>query len=129
VSQRAAVIAVVDDEECVCRAIKRLFNSAGFDVVTFTGGAAFLEYLEKGQVDCAVVDLHMPHLSGIDVQIKLTQTGRRVPVVIVTGHDTAESHRRVMDAGAVAYLRKPADDRALVDAVEMGINRYKSTGN
>ena len=123
------MIAVVDDEECVCRAMKRLFNSAGFDVVTFSGGAAFLEFVETGQVDCAIVDLHMPNLSGIDVQLKLSQAGKRVPVVIVTGQDTSESRRRVMEAGAVAYLRKPADDRSLVEAVETGIRRGKVVGN
>ena len=122
------MIAVVDDEICVCRAMERLFKSAGFDVVTFTGGAAFLQFVETKKVDCAIVDLHMPQLSGIDVQLKLAQSGKRVPVVIVTGQDTTESQRRVMDAGAVAYLRKPADDRSLVEAVEKGISQYKTSG-
>jgi FixJ family two-component response regulator len=116
----------VDDEACVCKALERLLKSAGFDVVTFTGGAPFLKFVETGRVDCAIVDLHMPHLSGLDVQLKLGNAGKRVPVVVVTGQDTPESYRSVMDAGAVAYLRKPADDQALVEAVEKGISRNNS---
>ena len=125
-TQKPPLIAVVDDEACVCKALERLLKSAGFDVVTFTGGAPFLKFVETGRVDCAILDLHMPHLSGLDIQLKLGEAGKRVPVVVVTGQDTPESHQKVMDAGAVAYLRKPADDEALVEAVEKGISRNNS---
>ena len=116
------MIAVVDDEISVCRAMDRLLRSAGFQVVTFTHGAAFLAYVETQKVDCAVLDLHMPQMGGTEIQSRLRDAGKRVPVVVVTGQDTPESYRRVMDAGAVAYLRKPADEAALVEAVERGIS-------
>ena len=118
------MIAIVDDEISVCRALERLFKSAGFNVVTFTEGLSFLKFVETTRVDCAVVDLHMPQLSGIDVQMRISQSGKRVPVVIMTGQDTPESRRRALDAGAVAYLRKPADDETLVDAVTAGIAKF-----
>jgi len=121
------LIAIVDDETSVCRAMERLFKSAGFNVVTFTEGAAFLKFVETARVDCAIVDLHMPQLSGLDVQMKIIQSGKRVPVVIMTGQDTPESQRRAIDAGAVAYLRKPADCQALVEAVNAGIEKFHAS--
>jgi len=120
------LIAIVDDEVRVCRAMERLLRSAGFDVVTFNEGAEFLNFVESKQVDCAILDLHMPQMSGHDVQLRLGLTGRQVPVVIVTGQDSPESQQRAMTAGAVAYLRKPMDDTVLVAAVLRGIGQGRS---
>jgi FixJ family two-component response regulator len=116
-----ALIAVVDDEDPVRRALKRLFCSAGLNVETFASGAAFLNSLPQGVPDCVVLDLHMARLNGFEVQARLAHAGIRVPVVVITGHDTPESRQRVMDAGASAYLRKPVDDQALLDAVSAAI--------
>ena len=124
-SNRPALVAVVDDEESVCRALQRLFRSAGFGVETFTNSATFLTGLESRKPDCLVLDLHMPRMSGFDVQARLAEMGARVPVVILTGHDTPEAHDRAMAGGASAYLRKPADDHALLDAVNAAIGKAK----
>jgi FixJ family two-component response regulator len=123
VAQRPSLIAVVDDESSVCRALERLLQSAGFDVVTFTHGAAFLQSLEARQPDCLIVDLHMSPMSGFELQSRLGQMAQRIPVVIITGHDTPESNQRVMDAGAAAYLRKPVDDQVLIDTVTAAIEK------
>jgi FixJ family two-component response regulator len=116
-----ALIAVVDDEDPVRRALKRLFCSAGLNVETFASGAAFLNSLAQSVPDCVVLDLHMARLNGFEVQARLAHAGIRVPVVVITGHDTPESRQRVLDAGASAYLRKPVDDQALLDAVTAAI--------
>jgi FixJ family two-component response regulator len=65
-----------------------------------------------------VLDLHMPDVDGFEIQSRMTKAGSTVPVVVVTGYDTSESRSRVMAGGAVAYLRKPVDDQALLDAIE-----------
>jgi FixJ family two-component response regulator len=111
----------VDDECSVCRAFERLLQSAGFDVVTFTHGGDFLESLKARQPDCLVLDLHMSPMSGFELQSRLGQSASRIPIVIITGHDTQESYERVMDAGAAAYLRKPVDDQVLIDTVVAAI--------
>ncbi|HKA36687.1 MAG TPA: response regulator [Thermoanaerobaculia bacterium] len=108
------MVAVVDDEESVRRALARLFRSAGLDVETYASGAAFLESLDTHSPDCVLLDLHMPSLNGFDVQARL---GKRVPVIVLTGHDTGESYKRAILAGAAAYLRKPVDDRTLLDTI------------
>jgi FixJ family two-component response regulator len=121
VAENPSLVAIVDDESSVCRALERLLQSAGFDVVTFTHGDDFLESLNTRRPDCLVLDIHMAPMSGFELQLRLSQTAPRIPSVIITGHDTPESYQRVMDAGAAAYLRKPVDDQALIDVVVAAI--------
>jgi FixJ family two-component response regulator len=109
-----SLIAVVDDEESVCRALERLLRSVGFDVATFASGAAFLESDGRWRAACVVLDVHMPGLSGIDVQARLSAAAQEVPVVVITGRDSEEVRERALAAGAAAYLRKPVDDQTLL---------------
>jgi FixJ family two-component response regulator len=111
------LVAVVDDEEPVRRALERLFRSAGLETETFASGGAMLDDLPRRQPDCVVLDLHMPGMSGFDLQQALDSFTPRIPVVVLTGHDTPETFARAMGAGAAAYLRKPVDGDALLSAV------------
>lgn len=115
------LIAVVDDEESVRIAIRRLLRSASMNAETFSSGAEFLDSIKEHQPDCVVLDLHMPQVNGFGVQARLAETGSRVPVVIITGHDSTESRERALAAGAAAYLRKPVDDQALLDAIQQAV--------
>ena len=67
--------------------------------------------------DCIVLDLHMPQVGGFAVQPRLAEAGIRLPTVIITGQDTDEARERALAGGAAAYLRKPVDDQALLDAI------------
>ena len=120
-SKTPPLVAIVDDEECVCRALHRLLRAAGFGVLMFGSGAAFLESLGSGRPDCLVLDVHMPGMSGFDVQARLRELGETLPVVVLTGHDTPQHRNRAIEGGASAYLRKPADDRTLLDAVAVAL--------
>ena len=116
------LLAVVDDDSEVRVALTRLVSSAGFAVETFASGAEFLRSIEDHEPDCVVLDLHMPEMSGFDVQGALASNGHAaVPVVVITGHDTPESHARAVQLGARAYLRKPVDDEALLSAIGAAI--------
>jgi two-component system response regulator FixJ len=112
-----ALVAVVDDEESVRRALERLLRSAGFAVETFASGAEFLRGVPEHLPACVVLDLHMSDLSGLDVQVLLQRSGFRIPVVVITGFDTPETRMRVIKYGAKAYLRKPVDDKLLLAAI------------
>jgi FixJ family two-component response regulator len=120
-----SLIAVVDDEEPVCRALERLLRSVGFEVETFASGAAFLESRGRWRADCVVLDVHLPGLSGWDVQAHLAEAAQDVPVVVITGRDSDEARERTLAAGAAAYLRKPVDDQTLLStlAAAMAANR------
>ena len=127
-SKPRLLIAVVDDEEAVRTALRRLLRSASLDVETFSSGAEFLESVKEHQPDCVVLDLHMPQVNGFAVQARLAEVGSRVPIVIITGHDSSESRERALAGGAAAYLRKPVDDRALLEAIQQAVSPNSREG-
>ena len=86
-------------------------------------GAEFLHSVDDHEPDCVVLDLHMPGMSGFDVQGALAVAHAGVPVVVITGHDTPESRTRALRLGAKAYLCKPVDDEALLSAIGTAIDR------
>lgn len=113
----AKLLAVVDDDADVRVALTRLVSSAGFAVETYACGAAFLQAIDDHEPDCLVLDLHMPEMSGFDVQGALAVGHAAVPVVVITGHDTPESRARALKLGAKFYLCKPVNDEALLAAI------------
>ena len=115
------LIAVVDDEESVRKALWRLLISAGLDCAVFASGREFLDSLRTNVPDCVVLDLHMPGLTGLDVARELQSATVRVPAIIITAHDQAGTRSQCLSAGAAAYLRKPFDDQALLDEVVRAI--------
>lgn len=117
----ARLLAVVDDDDDVRVALRRLVSSAGFAVETYASGAEFLHSVDDHEPDCVVLDLHMPEMSGFQVQGALAQHHANVPVVIITGHDTPEARTRALRLGAKAYLCKPVDGEALLSAIGAAI--------
>lgn len=116
------LIAVVDDEESVRRALGRLIRSAGFGVETYASGVELMQSLQRHRPDCVVMDLRMPVINGFDLQVALTRSGTGVPVVIITGDDSAGSRERTLGQGARAYLRKPVDDAMLIEAIQNALH-------
>jgi len=112
---RTPVVAVVDDEQPVRRALQRLLRASGFDVRLFATGSDFMSHLEG--IECVILDLHLPGMSGFEVQEALTERGASLPVVVLTGNDTPANRARSLANGAHAYLCKPVDDKVLLDAL------------
>lgn len=120
------LIAVVDDDESVCRAIKRLVRSLGMDADTFISGQSFIDLMEAMpslRVDCLVLDVQMPNLNGLEVQKRLAKSGSRIPVIFITAHDDLGIRERALEGGAVAFLRKPFDDDLLVRTLREALKR------
>jgi FixJ family two-component response regulator len=113
----APLLAVVDDDADVRVALTRLVSSAGFAVETFASGVDFLKSVDDHEPACVVLDLHMPEVSGFDIQAALARDHTRVPVVVITGHDTVENRTRALRLGARSYLCKPVDGDALLAAI------------
>jgi FixJ family two-component response regulator len=120
-SERGALLAVVDDDADVRVALTRLVTSAGFAVETFACGSDFLKSVDDHEPDCVVLDLHMAEVNGFDVQVALGRHHPRVPIVVITGHDTAENRTRAFRLGAKSYLCKPVDGDALLAAIDDAI--------
>jgi FixJ family two-component response regulator len=121
VSKKPPLIAVVDDDAFVRKALERLIGSAGLSVESFGSGAEFLRSADDHQPDCVVLDLHMADMSGFEVQSRLARAHPCVPVVVITGHDTPESRSRSLGGGAKSYLCKPIDDETLLKAIDAAI--------
>src|SRR6185436_7018061 len=117
------MISVVDDEESVRKALHRLLGAAGFDVQTCASGCEFLESLELleslklKRPDCVVLDLHMPGLSGLEVQQRLVHRNLKLPVIMMTGCDDPGLREQARKAGVKAYLTKPLEERTLLEAI------------
>jgi FixJ family two-component response regulator len=120
-------IAVVDDDESVLKALKRLLRAANLDADTFASGREFLDSLPAQVPDCIVLDLHMPGMNGLDIQRQLARGALRVPIVVITGHDEPQTRAQCLSAGAAAYLRKPLDDEALLDAIHRAAGVARSS--
>ena len=113
-----AVIAVIDDEESVCKGLERLLRSAGLTAKTFLTGADFLRFLETGRPDCVVLDLNMMPMNGFTVLKCLALKRSKLPVIVITGDDSEENYEHAMNQGVAAFLRKPVDGQVLLDAID-----------
>ena len=102
-------------------ALRWFLRAANLDTEAFPSGAAFLESLKSHQPDCVVLDIDMPEMDGFAVQARLMEMGIGLPVVVITGRDSAESRERALASGASAYLPKPADGQTLLDAITTAI--------
>ena len=114
-------IAVVDDEEAIRKALKRLLRAAGLEAEGYANGQAFLDAAADRSPDCVLLDLHMPTMSGEQLLPKIRRMAGRPPVIVITGHDTPETRDKCLAAGAAAYLRKPLDDRLLLNAISAAL--------
>jgi two-component system response regulator FixJ len=95
----------------------RLISSAGFATETFVSGAEFMQAARDRLPGCVVLDLHMPEMSGFEVQQLLREAKAQVPVLIITGLDTAEARSEALALGVRAYLAKPVDGEVLLEAI------------
>ena len=125
-------IAIVDDDESVCRAIKRLVRSLGMDADTFTSGQEFigaLEAMPSVDVDCVVLDVQMPHMNGMAVNEHLAGLNSRLPVIFITAYDEPGARERALAGGAVAFLRKPFNDELLIETLRIALERGARNGS
>jgi FixJ family two-component response regulator len=116
------MIAIVDDDDAVRRAIMSLVRSLGYDVSAFSSAEAFLESEQIKDTSCLVTDLQMPGLSGIDLQDRLIADGYRIEVIFLTGYPDENVRTRAIKAGAVAFLTKPCDGNHLLGCLENALS-------
>jgi FixJ family two-component response regulator len=117
--EESFTVFVVDDDESIRRALKRLLGSGGYHVATFGSAEHFLESSSVMRHGCLVLDIRLPGISGLDLYERLPTTPKRYPVIFMTAHDNPQWRERARAAGAIAYLRKPFDQQSLLDAVRL----------
>ena len=120
------LIAIVDDDESVCRAVRRLVRSLSMDAETFTSGKQFLDLVDampSFQPACLVLDVQMPEMNGLEVQNRLALSGNKIPVIFITAHDEVGVREKALAGGAQAFLRKPFNDELLVKTLREALKR------
>jgi FixJ family two-component response regulator len=125
-NNRKPLIAIVDDDESVCRAVRRLVRSVAMDAETFRSGQDFLDLLDampSFQPDCLILDVQMPGMNGLGVQDRLAKSGHTVPVIFITAHDEVGVREKALAAGAIAFLRKPFNDELLIKTLHEALKR------
>jgi FixJ family two-component response regulator len=113
----AARVFVVDDDASVRKSLGRVITAAGYTVELFASAQEFLACAPPTGPCCLVLDVRMPGVTGLDLQKTLAEAVHRVPVVFVTGHGDISMSVTALKGGAVDFLTKPFDKKALLDAI------------
>jgi FixJ family two-component response regulator len=116
------VVCIVDDDASLRRSLRNLLTSVGFRVETFHSAEAFLDSVHRQNAGCMVLDLRMAGMSGLELLKYLAATGSPIPVIILTAHGDEDTRARTLEAGAVAFLKKPFQSAALVEAVRSALS-------
>ena len=124
-----AYVAIVDDEEPVRKALKRLLCASGLEAEAYAGGKEVLAATAVRAPDCVVLDLHMPGMSGLQVLHALRSAKSPLPAVVITAYDEPATREQCLAAGAAAYLRKPLDERLLLNAISANVKRIPKESN
>jgi FixJ family two-component response regulator len=111
-------VAIVDDDPSVLKALARLLRARAYEVKTYKSARDFLGTLPDGLPECLIADLHMPEMTGLELQLDLTRKGVYIPTIIITAHNESDARVRCELAGAVAFLSKPIQDTSLLTAIE-----------
>jgi FixJ family two-component response regulator len=117
---------VVDDDESIRRALKRLLKVHGYHVITFESAEDFLASRWLHAEGCIILDMRLPGMSGQELHEKLSLSKQAHPVIFMTAHDTAQSAKWASKTDAVAYLRKPFDQQTLLDALHLAATLAKA---
>jgi FixJ family two-component response regulator len=119
----APLVAVLDDDPSICKALDRLLRSVSFRVACFGAAQDFLASNLVNQVNCLILDIRLPRVSGLDFQNQLIAAGIKIPIIFMTGHGDIPMSVRAMKAGAVDFLAKPFRDQDMLDAVAAAVER------
>jgi FixJ family two-component response regulator len=112
------LVIVVDDDSGILRGLKRLLREHGFDSRLFQSARAFEDCDDLDQAICAVLDIQLDGVSGIEIRHRLTLAGISLPVIYITANDSDSIRAAAMESGCLAYLTKPFPAKSLIEPIE-----------
>ena len=112
------LVHIVDDDEAIRHSVGFMLRKAGLEVLIYESGTLFLKAAHRNFKGCVLLDVRMPGLDGLEVQQRLSDAGIALPVIMLTGHGDIPLAVRAIKAGAVAFLEKPFERSALLEAIE-----------
>jgi FixJ family two-component response regulator len=116
---------LVDDDAAVCRSLARLLKAVGYRASVFNSPEEFLRHYREEGPACLVLDMHLPGITGLELQRTLTAAGRSLPIVFITGHGDVPTSVQAMKGGAVDFLPKPFLDEDLLKSVGQALDRSR----
>ena len=120
------IVFIIDDDSLYRASTERLVRSVGFRVQSFESAREFLRTRRPNVASCLLLDVRMPGVSGLDLQLELAKTGLQIPIIFVTGHGDIPMSVQAMKVCAVEFLVKPFRDQALLDAINQAIARDRA---
>ena len=120
--KRKPVVAIVDDDQSVRDGLSDLVNSMGFDSETFERPEHFLQCDNLNRTSCLITDVRMPGMTGLELHDRLVAAGKRIPTIMITAFPKEGDQQRAARAGIVCYLRKPFDERQLLDCITSALD-------
>jgi two-component system, LuxR family, response regulator FixJ len=118
---RQPTVFIVDDDAAVRDSLSLLMLSANLAAETFAGAQEFLEQVTLDRPGCLILDVRMPHVDGLELQRRLAERGSRLPVIMLSGHGDIPMAVQALRAGALDFIPKPFDSKALLTRVREGI--------
>lgn len=115
------VICIVDDDRWARGGLRDLIASLGYIARCFESAEQFIESGAVESASCVITDLHMPGLSGLDLQSRLRSEGYRTPIIFVTAYPSEMHRSRAFEYGALGFLTKPYNEQSLVDCIKLAI--------
>jgi len=117
------IVMIVDDDESIRRAARRLIKSYGFPVETFASAEDFLSSGRLHETACLVLDVQMPGLNGLELQSRLITDGHQVPIIFITAFNDENARAQALKAGALCYLVKPFEEADLLNSINIALQR------
>ena len=125
--EKPLTVLVVDDDESVRRAMRRLLMSNGYRVRTFESAEDLLLSSLVCDKACLLLDIRLPGISGLELYTKIAASGVKCPVIFMTAHDDSQWPDKTKEAGAVAFLRKPFGEQSLLRAIALACSEPQGT--
>ena len=122
-----STVFMIDDDPHMRAAMERLLKTVGLHSESFATPEDFLRHKLPDGPSCLVLDVRLPGISGLDLQLKLKETGVHIPIIFITGHGDIPMTVKAMKLGAVEFLTKPFRDQDLIDAIQHALKRDVET--
>jgi sulfate adenylyltransferase subunit 2 len=122
------LISIVDDDEPVREALRRVLAAHGLETAVFASGKQLLASDQLPRMSCLIVDVKMPGMTGLALHHRLMAEGHHIPTILITGGATASGRKRALAEGILSYVPKPLSEETLLDNVRLALAR-SAAGN
>jgi FixJ family two-component response regulator len=116
-----SIVMIVDDDDSIRKAVRRLMKSFGFAIETFASAEQFLDSDRLEKTSCLILDVHMPGMNGLELQERIAASSHGIPIIFITAFNDGRARAQALKAGAVGYLIKPFADEELLNCIHTAL--------